>query len=107
MYGFTKLESEKLIKEMFYQSKLKYIINRFGVISGPWQFGKQDQGFVSLWVANHLFNKKLSYIGFGGYGHQVRDILHIEDACEIILLQISKISKSRKLVYSNVQIVRF
>ena len=37
---------------------------------------------------NHLFKKKLSYVGFGGYGHQVRDILHIEDACKIILLQI-------------------
>ena len=43
---------------MFYQTKLKYIINRFGVIAGPWQFGKQDQGFVPLWVANHLFKKK-------------------------------------------------
>ncbi len=100
LYGFTKLASEKLIKEMFYQSKLKYIINRFGVISGPWQFGKQDQGFVSLWVANHLFKKKLSYIGFGGYGHQVRDILHIEDACEIILLQISKISKINNITFN-------
>ena len=49
---------------MFYQNKLKYIINRFGVISGPWQFGKQDQGFVSMWVHNHLFKKKLSYVGF-------------------------------------------
>ncbi|MEC7136638.1 MAG: NAD-dependent epimerase/dehydratase family protein [Pseudomonadota bacterium] len=93
LYGFTKLASEKLIKEIFYQNKLKYIINRFGVIAGPWQFGKQDQGFVSLWVANHLFKKKLSYIGFGGFGHQVRDIIHIDDACKIIFLQISKISK--------------
>ena len=47
LYGFTKLASEKLIKEFFYKTKLKYIINRFGVIAGPWQFGKQDQGFVS------------------------------------------------------------
>ncbi len=100
LYGFTKLASEKLIKEMFYQNKLKYIINRFGVISGPWQFGKQDQGFVSLWVANHLFKKKLSYIGFGGYGNQVRDILHIEDACKIILLQISKISKINNITFN-------
>ena len=100
LYGFTKLASEKLIKEMFYQTKLKYIINRFGVISGPWQFGKQDQGFVSMWVANHLFKKKLSYIGFGGYGHQVRDVLHIEDVCEIILLQISKISKINNITFN-------
>ena len=93
LYGFTKLASEKLIKEMFYKTNLKFIINRFGVIAGPWQFGKQDQGFVPLWVAKHLLKKKLSYIGFGGKGHQVRDILHIRDACEIILIQIKKIKK--------------
>ena len=90
LYGFTKLSSENLIKEIFYSTKLKYIINRFGVISGPWQFGKQDQGFVSLWIAKHLLKRKLSYIGFGGKGNQVRDIIHIEDVCEIILIQMKK-----------------
>ena len=35
LYGFTKLASEKLIKEFFYEKKMKYIINRFGVIAGP------------------------------------------------------------------------
>ena len=50
LYGFTKLSSEKMIQEYAYINKIKYIINRFGVISGPWQFGKQDQGFVSLWL---------------------------------------------------------
>ena len=93
LYGFTKLASEKLIKEFFYKTKLKYIINRFGVIAGPWQFGKQDQGFVSLWLAKHFFKKKLSYIGFGGNGYQVRDIIHIKDVCEIIFLQIKKLKQ--------------
>ena len=93
LYGFTKVASEKLIKEFFFNSKLKYIINRFGVIAGPWQFGKQDQGFVSLWMARHFFKKKLSYIGFGGNGHQIRDIIHINDVCEIIYLQIKRIKK--------------
>ena len=92
LYGFTKLSSEKLIREFSFVNKIKYIINRFGVISGPWQFGKQDQGFVSLWIASHLMKKKLSYIGFGGHGNQVRDIIHIEDVCEIIFLQIKKLN---------------
>ena len=70
LYGFTKLASEKLIQEFFFKTNLKYIINRFGVIAGPWQFGKQDQGFIPLWVAKHFLKKKLSYIGFGGFGHQ-------------------------------------
>ena len=39
---------------------IKYLINRLSVIAGPWQFGKQDQGFVPLWVARHFLKKKLS-----------------------------------------------
>ena len=100
LYGFTKLASEKLIKEFFFETKLKYIINRFGVIAGPWQFGKQDQGFVPLWVANHFFKKKLNYIGFGSEGHQVRDIIHIDDVCEIIFLQIKKINKIHNVTFN-------
>lgn len=100
LYGFTKIASEKLIKEMFYKRKNNYIINRFGVIAGPWQFGKQDQGFVSLWIANHILNKKLSFTGFGGSGNQVRDVIHIDDVCEIIHLQIKKIQKINNHVFN-------
>ncbi len=100
LYGFTKLASEKLIQEMFFKKKLKYIINRFGVIAGPWQFGKQDQGFVPLWVARHFLKKKLSYIGFGGNGFQIRDVLHIDDACEIIRQQIKKFNKINNQIFN-------
>lgn len=100
LYGFTKLASEKLIREFFYNTKLKFIINRFGVIAGPWQFGKEEQGFVPLWIAKHYFKKKLSYIGFGGSGNQVRDIIHIKDVCEIILIQIKKINKINNKIFN-------
>tara|TARA_X000000950_G_scaffold232053_1_gene280869 strand:- start:1449 stop:2462 length:1014 start_codon:yes stop_codon:yes gene_type:complete len=93
LYGFTKLASEMMIEEFSYAFKIKYIINRCGVISGPLQFGKQDQGFVSLWIWNHLIKKNMSYIGYGGQGYQIRDVLHIIDLCELILLQIKKINK--------------
>ena len=56
------------------------------------QFGKVDQGFVSLWIWRHIIKKKLKYIGYGGYGNQVRDILHVYDLCEIIEIQIKKIN---------------
>ena len=46
-----------------------------------------------MWVAKSFFKKKLSYIGFGGHGNQVRDVLHIDDVCEIIYLQIKKLKK--------------
>lgn len=93
LYGFTKLASELLIEEFSYAFGLKYIINRCGVISGPMQFGKQDQGFVSLWVWKHILNKNLKYIGFGGHGNQVRDVLHIDDLVSLINLQIKKLNK--------------
>ena len=88
LYGFTKLSSENLIHEYSYAFKVKFIINRFGVVSGPWQFGRQDQGFVSLWLWNFINKKKLNYIGFKGSGKQVRDILHVLDLCELIQEQI-------------------
>ena len=72
---------------------MKYIINRCGVISGSGQYGKQDQGFVSLWLWRHLNKMPLKYQGYGGFGNQVRDILDIQDLCELIKEQILKISK--------------
>ena len=98
VYGFCKYSSEHLIREFSFLYKIKYIINRFGVISGPWQFGKQDQGFVSLWVWRHLNKRKLNYIGFGGRGLQIRDVIHIEDVCKLIALQVKKINKNFNLL---------
>jgi len=93
IYGLTKLTSEMFIEEFAYAFGIKYLINRCGVISGPLQFGKQDQGFVSLWIWNHLNKKNLSYIGYGGRGNQIRDVLHIYDLCDLIHLQIKKFNK--------------
>tara|TARA_B100000989_G_scaffold296322_1_gene279324 strand:- start:1678 stop:2700 length:1023 start_codon:yes stop_codon:yes gene_type:complete len=100
IYGFTKLASEMLIEEFGYAFKLKYLINRFGVVSGPLQFGKQDQGFVSLWIWRHLIKQKINYIGFGGKGHQIRDVLHIKDLCNLIYLQITKMNKIFNKVFN-------
>ena len=93
IYGLTKFASEMFIEEFSYAFGIKYIINRCGVISGPLQFGKQDQGFVSLWIWNHINKKKLNYIGYGGHGNQIRDVLHINDLCRLIFIQIKKFNK--------------
>jgi CDP-paratose 2-epimerase len=87
-YGASKLSSELIIQEYaaFYQ--MPTIINRCGVITGPWQMGKIDQGVVVLWMAKHYWKKELSYIGYQGSGKQVRDMLHIDDLYDLILHQI-------------------
>ena len=100
IYGMTKYSSEQLIQEYNYAYNIKYLINRLGVISGPWQFGKQDQGFISLWILKHLFKKKLKYIGFGGFGNQIRDVIHVDDVCEIIVRQIKKIKRINNQIFN-------
>jgi CDP-paratose 2-epimerase len=88
LYGYTKLSAEQLIAEYRATYGLKAVVNRCGVIAGPWQFGKVDQGVMALWVMAHHFGRPLSYIGYGGAGKQVRDVLHVEDLCELIIEQI-------------------
>jgi CDP-paratose 2-epimerase len=76
-----------LIEEYNAAFGLRTIINRCGVITGPWQMGKVDQGFFVLWAACHLYGRPLRYTGFGGKGHQVRDVLHVADLFDLISLQ--------------------
>jgi len=63
------------------------------LIAGPGQFGKSDQGIVTHWLTSHAWKKNLKYIGYGGMGKQVRDVLHIEDLYELITIQINEIEK--------------
>lgn len=88
-YGATKYASEILITEYEEFLGLSAIINRCGVIAGPWQMGKVDQGFLVHWLASHYWEKKLKYIGYKGSGKQVRDVLHIEDLFNLIDAEIA------------------
>ena len=92
-YGTTKLSSELFIQEYAAFYGLKAAITRFGVIAGPRQMGKTDQGVVTLWMAKHYWKQSLKYIGYGGTGKQVRDILHVDDLVDLVDLQIHEIEK--------------
>ena len=90
-YGATKLCSEEFLRELTGTSSFKVIVNRCGVVCGPWQMGKIDQGVMALWVAAHLKNQKLSYFGFDGMGKQSRDFLHVYDLSRLVLQQVSEL----------------
>ena len=100
LYGATKLSSELLLEEYIASYGIKGVINRCGVIAGPWQFGKVDQGVFTYWMLAHYFKKPLKYIGFGGKGKQVRDLLHIEDLFDLIDIQASQLSKINGRIYN-------
>jgi CDP-paratose 2-epimerase len=84
LYGATKLAAELLIEEYAAAYGLNAVVDRCGVIAGPWQMGKVDQGVFTWWMLAHHFGRPLSYIGFGGSGKQVRDLLHVADLLELV-----------------------
>ena len=88
LYGMTKLAAELMVEEYADAYGLKCIVNRCGLLTGPWQMAKSDQGVMALWMAAHYFRRELSYIGFQGTGKQVRDVLHIDDFCDLLVDQI-------------------
>jgi CDP-paratose 2-epimerase len=84
LYGATKLAGELLVGEYAAAYGLATVINRCGVVAGPWQMGKVDQGVFTYWMLAHHFQRPLQYIGFGGTGKQVRDLLHVEDLLDLV-----------------------
>jgi CDP-paratose 2-epimerase len=90
LYGTTKLAAELLIEEYRASFGLRAVVNRCGVIAGPWQMGKVDQGVFTYWVLAHHFGRPLSYIGFDGSGRQVRDLIHIDDLVDLLDDQLAR-----------------
>lgn len=88
LYGATKLAAELLIEEYRAGLGVPAVIDRCGVIAGPWQMGKVDQGVFTHWMLAHQFRNPLTYIGFGGEGKQVRDLLHVEDLVDLVERQL-------------------
>ena len=79
LYGATKLASEALALEYGATFGFPVFVNRCGVLAGAGQFGRADQGIFTYWINSWLRKRPLKYLGFGGYGHQVRDCLHPRD----------------------------
>ena len=88
LYGATKLAAELLIEEYVDASGLRAVVDRCGVVAGPWQMGKVDQGVFAWWLLSHSFGRPLSYIGYGGSGKQVRDLLHVDDLVDLVEAQL-------------------
>lgn len=100
LYGATKLCSELIMREYVDMYGLKAVIDRCGLLTGPWQMGKVDQGVIVLWAARHHYGQPLSYIGYGGKGKQVRDMLHVDDLYRLLEIQLKNIDRHAGQVYN-------
>jgi CDP-paratose 2-epimerase len=100
LYGATKLACELLLAEYADMYGLRYVVDRCGVVTGPWQMGKVDQGVFALWMGRHYFKRPLAYIGYGGTGKQVRDFVGIGELCDLVLRQVETIGALPRRVYN-------
>lgn len=98
IYGLSKLIADAACQEYSHAFDLPIVVNRFGVISGPGQFGKTDQGWVVWWAIAHWFKLPLTY--FGWQGKQVRDVLFVDDMLSLLELQISNLEGCRGQVFN-------
>jgi CDP-paratose 2-epimerase len=90
LYGTTKLSAELLIEEYRAAFGLRAVIDRCGVIAGPWQMGRIDQGVFTYWLLAHRQGRPLRYLGFDGSGRQVRDLLHVDDLIDLLDDQLAR-----------------
>jgi CDP-paratose 2-epimerase len=100
VYGATKLASEYFIQEFAHNFGLPAVINRCGVLSGPYQMGKIDQGVIVLWMAKHFWEGRLGYIGYGGLGQQARDVLHVRDLFRLVQWQIANLGLQKGQIFN-------
>lgn len=82
-YGVSKYVGELYLAEYrraeFQLSSTSF---RQSCIYGPWQMGVEDQGWVGWFLFANLTGAPITIYGDG---HQVRDLLHVDDLVELYL----------------------
>lgn len=89
LYGATKAASEIMALEYGEMFEFPVWINRCGVLAGARQLGHAEQGIVSYWIHAWQNRRPLRYLGFGGRGAQVRDVLHPDDLMPVLDAQLA------------------
>jgi CDP-paratose 2-epimerase len=98
LYGATKRASEQIALEYGETFGFPVWVDRCGVLAGGGQFGRADQGIFSFWIHSWAQRRPLSYIGFDGTGHQVRDCLHPRDLLPLLDRQMTVSPAGRRRV---------
>jgi len=98
LYGSAKLASEVVALDYGAAFHFPVLVNRCGVLAGAGQFGKPDQGIFSFWLHSWKAKRPLKYIGFGGSGYQLRDCLHPQDLCALLMMQMQAPVKAGRVL---------
>ena len=76
-YGCSKGAADQYVLDYAKSYGLRTAVLRMSCIYGPRQFGTEDQGWVAHFLIRALRGETITLYGDG---HQVRDVLHVNDA---------------------------
>jgi CDP-paratose 2-epimerase len=78
-YGCSKGAADQYVLDYARSFEVPTCVLRMSCIYGPHQMGTEDQGWVAHFLIRALNNQPISIYGDG---HQVRDILYVDDAVQ-------------------------
>ena len=81
-YGCSKGAADQYVLDYAHSFGLRTAAMRMSCIYGPHQMGTEDQGWVAHFVKSALREEPIAIFGDG---HQVRDVLHVDDAVDAYL----------------------
>jgi len=82
-YGCSKGAADQYVLDYARTFGLPAVVFRMSCIYGPHQFGTEDQGWVAHFLIRAIENQTITIYGDG---LQVRDILHVSDLVDAMLL---------------------
>src|SRR6202165_5883254 len=96
-YGCSKGAADQYVRDYARCFHMNTVVLRQSCISGPPQYGTEDQGWVAHFVHSILDKRPLTIYGAGT---QVRDLLDARDLCVLYEVAISNIERTRGEVYN-------
>ncbi len=96
-YGCSKGAADQYVHDYARIYGLPTVVFRQSCIYGPHQFGVEDQGWVAWFVISSLLDRPITIYGDG---HQVRDVLHVEDLARLYDMAIRSPQKVSGHIYN-------
>lgn len=96
-YGCSKGAADQYVRDYARIYDLPTVVFRMSCIAGPRQFGNEDQGWVAHFLYSTLAGKPITVYGDG---LQVRDVLHVYDLVDAMLLARANAQVTRGEIYN-------
>lgn len=96
-YGCSKGSADQYVLDYARTFGLPATVFRMSCIYGPRQFGNEDQGWVAHFLIQALRNNPITLFGDG---HQVRDVLYVDDLVEGVLAAFDHMDRLRGTAFN-------